>query len=82
MEIDSFAKVFYPTEEGDVKLIWSETTFSRHNLNGANESVQVSIASDDFNIAVSEIPAFGISKSIEFLREVIAQYDKEQGTHG
>ena len=78
MEIDSFAKVFYPQEEGDLKLIWAETSFRRSNPNGATDSVEVRIALDDFSIAVSDIPNVGIDKSIEFLRAVLEQYDAEQ----
>jgi len=75
MEIDSFAKVFYPQEEGDVKLIWAETSFRRPNPNGATESVEVRIALDDFSVPVSDIPQIGIDRSIEFLRAVVAEYD-------
>lgn len=76
MEFDTFARVFYPAEEGDVKLIWSENSFSRRNPNGANESVKISIALDDFSIPVSDIPKLGLEKSIEFLRAVIRHYDE------
>lgn len=80
MEIESFARVFFAKDENHTDLLWSETTFSRRHTNGANESVQVSIAIYDLNISVSEIPKMGKEKALEFLRALVIEYDKEQQT--